>query len=170
MKKRLILVVAGVMLAASPAAAGAIGNTSLSHRVPVSGPTVTTRPSDDLPVAASPSPTTSGMPTPGMGHDAGDDHGGLVPRDQRTEPGDDRDGATTPSPTVPGPSVAPVTTDEPGASHDAGDDHGGLVPRDQRTEPGDDHPGDATRLGDDDGAGHDAGDDHGGSRDGGDDA
>lgn len=173
MKKRLILVVAGVMLALSPAAAGAIGNTSLSHRVPVSGPTATTGPGDDRAVTAPPSPTTSGT-SASVGHDAGDDRGGLVPRDQRAEPGDDRDAATAPATAgAPAPSAAATSaaTADPGASRPADDDHGGLVARDQRTEPGDDRSGDATgRGGDDDGTGHDASDDHGGSGHGGDDA
>lgn len=133
MKKRLILVTAAVLLALTPAAAGAIGNTSLSHRVPVSGPTRTVEP--------------------------GDDNGGLVDRDLRTEPGDDRDANGAPAP-----SASATSTPE------AGDDKGGLRDRDQRTEPGDDRD---DRRSSDDSSGHrgdDSGrDDHGGSRHGGDD-
>ena len=148
MKKRLTLVAAGVLLALSPAAAGAIGNTSLSHRVPVSGPILTVEPTDD--------------------------NGGLVPRDQRTEAGDDRGVGALPV-VSPSPAASPV------AVHEAGDDKGGLVPRDQRVEPGDDRAVDTlpapagspapgvTHDAGDDGTGHDAGDDHGGSGHGGDD-
>ncbi len=149
MKKRLIIVTACVLLALTPAVAGAVGNTSLSHRIPVSGPVVTVEP--------------------------GDDNGGLVSRDQRTEPGDDRDASASPPTATPAPAAAaqpaPVASASPGATHDAGDDHGGLVPRDQRTEPGDDRDArsgsdDGSGHGGDDGPGHDAGDDNGGSRHG----
>lgn len=150
MKKRLILVTAGLLIALTPAAAGAIGNTSLSSRVPVSGPTTTIEPADD--------------------------RGGLVDRDQRVEPGDDRETAGVRSP-APESSVSqtpePSSTPAPTSTHDVADDHGGLVDRDLRTEPGDDRDArgasDDRHSGSDDGPGHDAGDDHGGSRHGGDD-
>ena len=64
-------------------------------------------------------PATDGSPA-----EPGDDNGGLLDRDQRFEPGDDRDingSATTASPAT-----------EPG------DDHGGHGSRDDRVEPGDD--------------------------------
>lgn len=52
--------------------------------------------------------------------EAGDDHGGATPRDQRTEAGDDRDDATE-------------AGDDHGTHAEPGDDHG------THSEPGDDH-------------------------------
>ncbi|GAA5202077.1 hypothetical protein [Microbacterium jejuense] len=110
MKNQILVGAGALVLVAVPAVIGLWGNGSFAQNVPVrvpsSGQVVT------------PAPT----PSPSV-----DDHGGDVPRDQRTEPGDDRDvngGVTTP------------TAPAPGAT--ATDDHDGDVPRDQRTEPGDD--------------------------------
>lgn len=124
MKKTIIIAGAAVVLAATPAIIGLWSNPSFSQtipvRVPASGQVV------PLEVAGTPSPSPSI-----------DDNGGDVPRDQRTEPGDDRDvqGAT------PSPSASP-------------DDHGGDRPRDERTEPGDDR-----RSGGSDDSGHGSDDD-----------
>ncbi|MGU3646313.1 hypothetical protein ACLBXX_15200 [Microbacterium sp. C23T] len=115
MKKQILLGAGALVLVAVPAVIGLWGNTSFAQSVPVrvpsSGQVVT-----PTPVAPTPSPSATV-----------DDHGGDVPRDQRTEPGDDRDvngnGSTG---ATPGTTAPPV------------DDHGGDVPRDQRTEPGDD--------------------------------
>lgn len=131
MSKRYLVIAAGVALALTPAVAGAVGNTSLSHRVPVSGPT----------------PITV------------DDKGGLRDRDLRVEPGDDRGGASgaddSPS-SLPSSSASPSATPSVGPSaHDAGDDKGGLRDRDQRVEPGDDR--DAGTPGTDDSGADDSG-------------
>jgi hypothetical protein len=93
------------LVAGIPATLGLVGNASFTRDVPVRVP-------DQARTVQ-----TSQAPT----HDANDDHGGRVPRDRRTEPGDDR---------------GTHHEAEPGDDH--GDDHGGDVPRDQRTEPGDD--------------------------------
>jgi hypothetical protein len=148
--KRMIIGGAAIVLAVTPAVIGLWSNPSFSATVPVRVPA-----SGQI-VLPTPSPSAS------------DDHGGDTPRDQRTEPGDDRDanGGT------PSPSPSPSAT--------RGDDHGGDTPRDQRTEPGDDrrsggdrggHGGDDDRSGHGGGKGSDdgrhggddrAGDDHGG--------
>jgi hypothetical protein len=85
------LVVAGV-----PAAVGLSGNASFDRDVPVRVP------EQAQTVAPSPAPIGSvdddGTPDQGPGDfgtaeaEPGDDHGGLTPRDDRTEDGDDRDG------------------------------------------------------------------------------
>lgn len=150
MKKQILLGAGALVLVAVPAAIGLWGNASFAQSVPVrvpsSGQVVTPTPAAPLPTP-SPSATV-------------DDNGGDVPRDQRTEPGDDRDvnGGGQTGATPGGTSV---------------DDHGGDVPRDQRTEPGDDRRGggggDSGGHGGDD-SGHGGGDDsggHGGDDDGG---
>jgi hypothetical protein len=111
--KRILIGTAVAALVAVPAVVGLWGNASFSQQVPVRVPA-----SGQV---ASPSP--SGTP------EGVDDNGGDTPRDQRTEPGDDRD--------VQGDTPAP----SPSASSDTADDHGGDTPRDQRTETGDDHGG-----------------------------
>jgi hypothetical protein len=119
MKKRILLGAGALALAAVPATIGLWGNASFAEsvpvRVPASGQVATGTPVPTAVVSASPSPSAS----------LADDRGGEVARDQRIEPGDDRDiqGAT---PTAPAP----------------GDDGGGVVARDQRTEPGDDRRSD----------------------------
>ena len=90
-----------------------------------------------------------------------DDNGGLTDRDDRVEPGDDRDvqggsHGTSPS-SSPGPSSSPSTS--PVAS--AVDDNGGLVDRDLRVETGDDRGSGSRAEADEDGY-DDAWDDHGG--------
>ena len=109
--KRLSITLAALLAALLPAAFGLWGNASFSQEVPVRVP-------------ASAEVVTPTVPTASA---TTDDHGGDTPRDQRTEPGDDRD---TPSATSTTPSGTRTT--------EAGDDHGGDIPRDQRTEPGDD--------------------------------
>ena len=109
MEKRIILITAGALLALTPAAAGAIGNSSLGHRIPVSGP---------VPTAVQ----------------VGDDNGGDVDRNLRTEPGDDRR-------VQGGPSASSSPSPGPWRSHDAKDGHGGDRGRDDRAEPGDDRSG-----------------------------
>jgi hypothetical protein len=146
--KRMLIGAAAAALVAVPAAIGLWGNASFSQEVPVKAPA-----SGQLVV---PSPTPSTSPS-GL-----DDHGGDTPRDQRIEPGDDRDvQGTSPAP-APAPAPAPV----PSAPHNGVDDHGGDTPRDQRIEPGDDHGGsDSSRSGSS-GSGSSGddvdGDDHGG--------
>jgi hypothetical protein len=82
------LVVAGV-----PAAVGLSGNASFDRDVPVRVP--------DQAQTVAPTPSSvddDGTPDQGPGDvgtaeaEPGDDHGGLTPRDDRTEAGDDRDG------------------------------------------------------------------------------
>ena len=113
--KRILIGTAVAALVTVPAVVGLWGNASFSQQVPVRVPA-----SGQV---ASPSPTPSGTP------EGVDGNGGDTPRDQRTEPGDDRD--------VQGGTPAP----SPSASSDTADDHGGDTPRDQRTETGDDHGG-----------------------------
>ena len=111
--KRVLIAAAVAAVVAVPAVIGLWGNASFSQAVPVRAP--------ETGQVVTPSPSsTSGTV---------DDHGGDTPRDQRTEPGDDRDvqGGTPAS--------------SPSASNDTADDHGGDAPRDQRTETGDDHGG-----------------------------
>ena len=74
---------------------------------------------------------------PGATTGEADDHGGDTPRDQRTEPGDDRDDR----------SATSTSTPSGTRTTEAGDDHGGDTPRDQRTEPGDDRDSRLRRLG-----------------------
>ena len=111
--KRLSITAAVILAALVPAVIGLWGNASFSQGVPVlvpaSGQVVT--------VTATPTTVQTATPIP-------DDHGGLTPRDDRTEPGDDRD---TPTVTSTTPAATPTV-----------DDHGGRTPRDDRTEAGDD--------------------------------
>ena len=156
--KRMLVFTATAMLAAVPAVAGLAGNTSLSPSVPVVPPAQAV---------------------------VLDDRGGLVPRDDRTEAGDDN-GVTT-STSSPTATQMPSTDD----ATEIGEDNGGATARDDRVEPGDDRdlngasaaPGPTTPPstddsrhhssddasgaedsggGVDDGSGHDVGDDHGG--------
>jgi hypothetical protein len=124
--KRIIITVAALLVAVVPATVGLWGNASFSQavpvRVPASGQVVT-------PTAPNPSATTA------------DDHGGDTPRDQRTEPGDDRSATSTSTPS--------------GTRTTGADDHGGDTPRDQRTEPGDDRGSGSGRSGS--GSGHNSG-------------
>jgi hypothetical protein len=91
MKNRILLGAGALVVVAIPAVLGLWGNASFAESVPVRVPTqaVTVTPSPSTP---SPSPSS-------------DDNGGDVQRDDRTEPGDDRDGSVgddgpsnTPSP------------------------------------------------------------------------
>lgn len=119
MKNRILLGAGALVVVAVPAVLGLWGNASFAESVPVRVPTQA--------VTSTPSPSESA-----------DDHGGDVSRDDRTEPGDDRDvqGGNTPS-TSPSPS--------PSADHHGGDDNG------------------ADDNGTDDNGTDDVGDDHGGS-------
>jgi len=112
--KRTTITLAALVAALLPAAVGLWGNASFSQAVPVRVP-------------ASAQVVTPTVPTPSATTTT-DDHGGDTPRDQRTEPGDDRDDRSA------------TSTSTPSGTHptEAGDDHGGDIPRDQRTEPGDD--------------------------------
>ena len=106
--KRMIVFTATAMLAAVPAVAGLAGNSSLSPSVPVVSPSRAV---------------------------VVDDRGGITPREDRTEVGDDRTATTgSSSPTAtpsaanpPEPTDASSTDDsgQDGAGHDVGDDHGG---------------------------------------------
>ncbi len=102
MNKRILLGVTALVVVAAPAAFGLWGNASFAQSVPVRVPAS----------VATPTPSASI-----------DDHGGDLPRDQRTEPGDDRDDSTAGTTAPASPSV---------------DDHGGDLSRDARVEPGDD--------------------------------
>lgn len=148
--KRMLVLTAAAVLVAAPAVAGLVGNSSLSPSIAVVPPTQAVV----------------------------DDHGGLTPRDDRTEVGDDR--------AVQGGASSPSATPSPTRSPEVGDDHGGLTDRDDRFEVGDDrdvnggatapvpgpvatssaddsgHHGGTSGGGADDGSGHDVGDDHGG--------
>ncbi len=108
--KRTTITLAALLAALVPAAVGLWGNASFSQAVPVRVP------------------ASAQVVTPTAPATTADDHGGDTPRDQRTEPGDDRDNRSAPSTSTP----SGTRTTE------AGDDHGGDTPRDQRTEPGDD--------------------------------
>jgi hypothetical protein len=131
MKNRILVGAAALALAAVPAVVGLWGNASFAESVPVRVPA-----SGQV---ASPSPTFSPSlsPTP-------EDNVGVVPRDQRTEPGDDRD-------------TRSATPSQPST-----DDSGGQVPRDQRIEPGDDRGG---QSGSDNNSGDDSGSGNGSGRD-----
>lgn len=187
--KRTLVFIAAAAVAAVPAVIGLAANPSLSHAVPVSVPTQATRstllddrggesdrdartePGDDRdvngPAVSVPAPTPADAPTstPPVSPSPAptvDDNGGLVDRDDRFEPGDDRrlngtGGAVAPAPTTSG------TVDDSSGSGTSGsgtsgsstsgtDDHGGHGSDDAA---GDDHGG---GHGSDDGSG----DDHGG--------
>ena len=75
--KRTTITLAALVAALLPAAVGLWGNASFSQAVPVRVP-------------ASAQVVTPTVPTPSATTTT-DDHGGDTPRDQRTEPGDDRD-------------------------------------------------------------------------------
>ncbi|WP_439592250.1 hypothetical protein [Microbacterium sp.] len=134
MKKQILFGAGALVLVAVPAMIGLWGNASFAQSVPVRVPA-----SGQI---ATPAPTPS--PSSSV-----DDHGGDTPRDDRTEPGDDRDanGGGTQSPA-------------PAPSQGGADDHGGDTPRDQRTEPGDDR-----RSGSDDSSGRGSDDSGRGSDD-----
>lgn len=87
MKTR-ILIGAAVVVAAVPAVIGLWGNSSFSQdlpvRVPASGQVLILDPTPSPTPSSSDSPSASPSPS-------ADDNGGDVPRDQRVEPGDDRD-------------------------------------------------------------------------------
>jgi hypothetical protein len=140
--KRILIGAAVAALVAVPAAIGLWGNASFSQEVPVRAP------ASGQVVAPS--------PTPGDSPSGIDDNGGDIPRDQRTEVGDDRDvQGASPAP-APAPNVAPS----------GADDNGGDTSRDQRTEPGDDHGGSGSSGSGSSGSGS-SGDDSGGDDDGG---
>lgn len=130
MKKKRILWGAGALvLVAAPAAIGLWGNASFAEsvpvRVPASGQVVTPTPT----LSSTPSP--SATPFDDNGDDSVDDNGGDVPRDQRVEPGDDRDvQGVVPAPTQ--------SSDDHGSDDRGGDDHGGHGGDDRG---GDDHGG-----------------------------
>ena len=78
--KRLTITLAAVAAALVPAVLGLWGNATFSQAVPVRVP------------ASAQLVTSTATTTPSATRttQAGDDHGGQTPRDQRTEPGDDR--------------------------------------------------------------------------------
>jgi hypothetical protein len=131
--KRVLISAAVAAAVALPAVIGLWGNASFSQAVPVRAPAA--------------GQVVAPSPTPGSTAGTVDDNGGDTPRDQRTEPGDDRDaqgGTATPAPS-------------PSATAPGADDNGGEVPRDQRVEPGDDRDTSGSS-----GSGSSGGDDHGG--------
>jgi hypothetical protein len=130
--KRLTITVAAVAAALAPAFAGLWGNATFSQAVPVR-----------VPASAQVAPATAPRNTAVRTTEVGDDHGGRMPRDQRTEPGDDR---RNPTATTAGTTTRTVTR-----TPVVGDDRGGATPRAQRTETGDDR----RAGGHDDTAGHD---------------
>src|SRR3954454_23376615 len=110
------LAAAALVAAGVPAAYGLAGNDSFTRDVPVRVP----EQAQTVTPTVGPTANDDGTPDQGRGEvEPGDDHGGNVPRDLRTEAGDDH-GAT---------------------SHEAepGDDHGGTTGH--HAEPGDDHDG-----------------------------
>ena len=126
--KRVLIGAAVAAAVAIPAVVGLWGNASFSEAVPVRVPA-----SGQI---VAPTPSPSGTP------DTTDDNGGETPRDQRVEPGDDRDvqGVLPTTSPVPSPSAStPDTTD----------DNGGETPRDERVEPGDARGGDKGHGSDD---------------------
>jgi hypothetical protein len=149
--KRTTITLAALLTALVPAAVGLWGNASFSQAVPVRGP-------------ASAEVVTASTPTPGPTTTT-DDDGGDTPRDQRTEPGDDRDDHSATATSTSHPSGTRTT--------EAGDDHGGRTPRDQRTEPGDDRDsgsgGSGSGSDDSSGSRHSGSDDSGSHDDGSDD-
>jgi hypothetical protein len=179
--KRIALTVAALGAALSPAALGLWGNASFSQAVPVDVP-----PSAEV-VTIPAGPSTSSAPRPAprtsppatapasTAVKARDDHGGEVPRDGRTEAGDDRGSQRRSAPAAP---RARTHTPAPARTTEAGDDHGGDVPRDQRTEAGDDRDGSSATDDDSsdgprdsDGSGsHEGSDDRGSGGHGSDDA
>lgn len=128
-RKRILWSAGALVLVAAPAVIGLWGNASFAESVPLRVP-----PSGQI-STPSPSPTSPSTPSPSPSPSSSfDDDGGDVPRDQRLEPGDDRDvqgGVPTPSP-----SPSPSSDDHGGHGGDdrGGDDHGG--------DGGDDHGGD----------------------------
>lgn len=162
MKKRILVGAGALLIVAAPAAIGLWGNASFAESVPVPVPSLAQV------LAPTPSPSASV-----------DDHGGDVPRDQRVEPGDDRDGgATSTDDSAPGGDGLHGSDD--GAAVTTPEDAGGDAPRDTRVEPGDDRAvqgtGDSTQpRTDDSGRAESGGTDdggtsgHGGDRHGGDD-
>ncbi|GAA2164959.1 hypothetical protein [Pedococcus bigeumensis] len=140
--KRTTITLVALLAALVPAAVGLWGNASFSQAVPVRVP-------------ASAEVVTASTPAPGATTTT-DDHGGDTPRDQRTEPGDDRDDHSATATSTSRPSGTRTT--------EAGDDHGGRTPRDQRTEPGDDRDSGSGGSGSDDSSGSGSG---GGSDDSG---
>ena len=111
MKTR-ILIGAAAIVAAVPAIIGLWGNSSFSQdlpvRVPASGQVLILDPTP------SPTPSSSDSPSPSPSPSF-DDNGGDIPRDQRVEPGDDRD--------VQGATESTGTTDDSG-HHSGSDDSG----------------------------------------------
>ena len=136
MKNRILLGAGALVVVAVPAVLGLWGNASFAESVPVRVPTQA--------VTSTPSPSESA-----------DDHGGDVSRDDRTEPGDDRDvqGGTSPSTS---PSPSPSADDHGGddngtddnGTNDVGDDHGGSSGSDDSGS--DDHSGGGHGGGEDD--------------------
>lgn len=133
--KRTLIGGAIATLVAVPAVIGLWGNASFSQevpvRVPASGQILT--------------PTTSPSPTPSASSTIVDDNGGDVPRDQRNEPGDDRD-VNGDSST--GGSSGTTVDDHSGSSSD---DSGG----------GSSNSGSSNSGSSSDDSGHDSGDDSG---------
>ena len=162
--KRMGMVLAGVTVAVCPAVIGLWANASFSEAVPVRVPAS----GQVVRITSTPAPSLSPSPSPS----ASDDHGGRTPRDERTEPGDDRrhngpSGAVTSTSGTSGSGTSGSgTSGSTNRHHDdtTVDDHGGDIPRDQRTEAGDDRDtrsddhgghGDDSRHGDDSGHGDD---------------
>jgi hypothetical protein len=116
-KKQILLGAGALALAAVPAVIGLWGNASFAESVPVRVPT-----SGQVATLA---PSPVGTPTPSPS--AVDDHGGEVPRDQRVEPGDDRDqnGGLSESNGGSGVDDSRHGGDDHGGDDHGGDDHGG---------------------------------------------
>ena len=149
---RMPLYGAAVLAALVPAAVGLWGNGSFSHAVPVNVPASAQIASVDNHPRSTPTPSPSPSPKATRAVEAGDDHGGDTPRDQRTEPGDDRRDATSGSDDVaPG---APASGNRASGSDDRRSGTSGSGSS-------------GSSGGHDDGPGHDAGDDHGGRGSGG---
>ena len=133
--KRLIMIIAGVMVAggvaAAPAVAGLAGNPSFSHEIPVPVPSTAKTPLFDDGSRAASAPTTAAV--------AGErsEHKEIEPGDRRgqasrsAEPGDDNGGRT--------PHAEPSEDNGGLTTHaEPSDDNGGKTPH---AEPTDDHGG-----------------------------
>jgi hypothetical protein len=127
--KRIVLAVATIsaaaVLAAAPAFAGLIGNSSFSHQIPVPVPSGAHRVQqvdDHLAVVSATPPAAK--PSPSQHSEPGDDRGGSTTR--AAEPGDDRGGATSTRSPEPGDDRGGATT-VTSRSPEPGDDRGGAT-------------------------------------------
>jgi hypothetical protein len=170
-----LLATAALVVAGVPAAVGLAGNASFTRDLPVRVPeqAQTTTPT------SAPTASDDGTADQGRGEvEPGDDHGGDVPRDARTEAGDDRDHSSGSSGHHAEPGDDHGGTrghdgSDDDATHDATDDHGGTSGHDGSDDATDDHSGSGGSGSgggsDDSGSGGSGGSDDGGHHGGGSD-